>query len=153
MRVIAVFALIVGVLVAACAPADPPNVREEVMAISRAFDDAQRRQSAEDIERYLADDFRIVYSSGRVGDRAAFVSGFTSETMQIAELFVEEPFYVDLGADAAIVGGIGVIRGTESGAPFEERFRFADTFARRDGRWVAVYVQVTPFAQPAPAQE
>jgi len=154
MRVAVLLAVIFGVVTAACAQADPPsNTREEVMAVSRAFDDAQRRQSAEDIERFLADDFRIIYSSGRVGDRAAFVSGFTSETMVITELFVEEPFHIDLGADAAVVGGIGVIRGTESGAPFEERFRFADTFAKRDGRWLAVYIQVTPFTQPAPAQE
>jgi hypothetical protein len=146
MRIARTVAVIIGLLVAGPAYAD---TRDDVLAVSRAFDDAQRRQSAEDIEGYLAPDFRIIYSSGRVGDRAAFVAGFTSPTMRITELFVEEPFYVDLGRDGAVVGGIGVIRGTESGAPFEERFRFADTFARRDGRWVAVYVQVTPLRAPA----
>lgn len=146
------FAWLLAVIVGACAlpPAQADtNPREEILAVSRAFDDAQRRQDADGIERYLADDFRIIYSSGRVGDRVAFVEGFTSPTMRITELFVEEPFYVDLGRDAAAVGGIGVIRGTESGAPFEERFRFADTFAKRDGRWVAVYVQVSPLTRPA----
>jgi hypothetical protein len=144
-------ALLFAVLFCAFAPSPArADTRDEVLAVSRAFDDAQRRQSVEDIEHYLAPDFRIIYSSGRVGDRAAFVAGFTSPTMRITELFVEEPFYLDLGRDAAVVGGIGVIRGTESGATFEERFRFADTFARRDGRLVAVYVQVTPFATPAP---
>lgn len=146
MRVVRLFAAVLGLFAPAPAYAD---TRAEVLEVSRAFDDAQRRQDAEDIQRHLADDFRIVYSSGRVGDRTAFVEGFTSPTMRITELFVEEPFYVDLGRDAAVVGGIGVIRGTESGAPFEERFRFADTFAKRDGRWFAVYVQVTPIAQPA----
>jgi hypothetical protein len=152
MRVAWFLALILGACALAPAQADP-NTREDVLAVSRAFDDAQRRQSAGDIVRYLADDFRIIYSSGRVGDSDAFVAGFTSPTMRITELFVEEPFYVDLGRDAAVVGGIGVIRGTESGAPFEERFRFADTLAKRDGRWLVVYIQVTPLAQPAPAQE
>jgi len=148
MRVALLLALFLCACALPAAQADT-NPREAVMAVSRAFDDAQRRQNAADIERHLADDFRIIYSSGRVGDRAAFVEGFTSPTMRITELFVEEPFYVDLGRDAAVVGGIGVIRGTESGAAFEERFRFADTFAKRDGRWVAVYVQVTPLARPA----
>jgi hypothetical protein len=146
MRLAQVFAVVVGLFIAAPAHAD---TREEVLAASRAFDDAQRRQSAEDIERYLAPDFRIIYSSGRVGDRDAFIAGFTSPTMRITELFVEEPFTIDLGRDGAVVGGVGVIRGTESGVPFEERFRFADTFARRDGRWLAVYVQVTPLAAQA----
>lgn len=144
-------AWLLALILGACALSPAPalsDTREDVLAASRAFDDAQRRQNADDIARYLPDDFRIIYSSGRVGDRAAFIAGFTSPTMRITELFVEEPFYVDLGDDAAVVGGIGVIRGTESGAPFEERFRFADTFARRNGRWYAVYVQVTPLPAP-----
>lgn len=127
---------------------DPAAVREEVLTASRAFDEAQRTKNRDELDRYLAQDFRIIYSSGRVGDRNDFIEGFTSPTMVITDLHVEEPFYVDLGADAAVVGGIGIIRGTESGTPFEERFRFADTFSRRDGRWVAAYVQVTPFATP-----
>lgn len=129
-----------------------PNTRDEVLLVAHAFDDAQRRQDAHDIAQHLAPDFRIIYSSGRVGDRDAFIAGFTSPTMRITDLHVEEPFYVDLGNDAAIVGGIGVIQGTEGGAPFAERFRFADTFARREGRWIAVYTQVTPLAGEAPAQ-
>jgi hypothetical protein len=145
MRVGWLLAVLLNVLALVPAHAD---TREDVLVVSSAFDDAQRRQDRADIERFLADDFRIVYSSGRVGDREAFVAGFTSPTMRITELFVEEPFYVDLGADAAVVGGIGVIRGTESGAAFEERFRFADTFAKRDGRWYAVYIQVTPLPSP-----
>lgn len=147
MRLAWLMAIVLGACALAPASANP-NTRDEVMAASRAFDDAQRRQSREDIAPFLADDFRIIYSSGRVGDAEAFIAGFTSPTMRITELFVEEPFYVDLGADAAVVGGIGVIRGTESGQPFEERFRFADTFARRDGRWLAVYIQVTPLPRP-----
>lgn len=146
MRVGFLLALVLGLFAAMPAHAEVP---QDAVVASRAFDDAQRRQDADDIAHYLAPDFRIIYSSGRVGDRDAFVSGFTSPTMRITELFVEEPLTADLGADAAVFGGIGVIRGTESGTPFEERFRFADTFARRDGRWVAVYVQVTPLAPPA----
>lgn len=143
-------------ILTACAPQAPATldsaaVREEVLAASRAFDDAQRTKNREDLDRYLAQDFRIIYSSGRVGDRDDFIAGFTSPTMVITDLHVEEPFYADLGADAGVVGGVGIIRGTEGGAPFEERFRFADTFARRDGHWVAVYIQVTPFAATAPA--
>jgi hypothetical protein len=157
MRVTWLFAVILGACAAACSPApstlasNPAAMREEVLAVSRAFDDAQRTKNRAEMDRYLAPDFRIIYASGRVSDREGFMDGFSSPTMEITDLHAEEPFYVDLGENAAVVGGIGVIRGTEGGAPFEERFRYADTFVRRDGRWYAVYIQVSPLAAP-PAQ-
>ena len=52
--------------------------------------------------------------------------------------------YIDLGKDAGIVAGEAILRGTEDGKAFVEHIRYADTFARRDGRWQVVYVQVTP---------
>jgi hypothetical protein len=151
MRAVLLIAVIVGLFALASARAEPGN-REAVMAASHAFDQAQLSGDRAELERYLAPDFRIVYSSGRVGDRAGFIANFTSPALQIAEIRVEAPYYSDLGRDAAIVGGVGIIRGTENGAPFEERFMFADTFVRRDGRWYAVYAQVTPFAAPPAAQ-
>jgi len=150
MRPALLIAVIVALFALTNAQAGRDN-RDQVIAASRAFDQAQLTGDRAELERYLAPDFRIVYSSGRVGDRTGFIANFTSPTLHIAEIRVEEPYYADLGRDAAIVGGIGIIRGTENGAAFEERFMYADTFVRRDGRWYAAYAQVTPFAA-TPAQ-
>lgn len=35
------------------------------------------------------------------------------------------------------------VHGTEGGGPFAEHFRYSDMFARRNGRWIAVFTQVT----------
>lgn len=149
MRAAWLFAVLLGVLALAPAQAEPPGNHDAVMAASRAFDHAQLTKDRAELERYLAPDYRIIFSSGRVSDRAGFIANFTDPNVTFTDIHVDEPFYVDLGRDAAIVGGIGVIRGTQNGAPFEERFMFSDTFALRDGQWVAVYTQVTPFAAPA----
>lgn len=120
------------------------SARAEIEAASRAFDDAQLHKDGAAIDRFLATDFQFVRGSGKLTDRNAFIASFTDPAVHFEPFVITSRIYVDLGPDAGIVGGEGTIRGTESGKPFEEHFRFADTFARRDGRWQVVYVQVTP---------
>lgn len=143
-------------LLAACATTPSGaslSNRGAVMAASRAFDNAQLTKDRATLEHMLANDHRIVFSSGRIGDRAAFLANFTDPTVEFSAIHVDDPYYQDLGRDAAIVGGVGTIEGTQNGAPFREHFMFADTFMRRDGQWVAIYTQVTPFAQPPAAAQ
>ena len=61
-----------------------------------------------------------------------------------------QPFTLGLAASAG--DDAGALRtGTQDGTPFEEHFMFADTFVNRNGQWVAIYTQVTPFAPPPAA--
>jgi len=66
-------------LLALAAPAfgqeRPDNA--EVLAVARAFDDAQLHGDRAVLERMLAADFLLVHGSGRVGDRKDFIDGFT----------------------------------------------------------------------------
>lgn len=138
---LAFFALLA---ISSCAaPAQPVSNRAEVMAASHAFDQAQLHKDRATLERYLAPDYRIVRGSGGIGDRNDFIATFTSDSLNVTAIDVANPYYTDLGRDAAIVGGEGAIRGTEDGAPMNEHFMFADVFEKRDGRWVVVYTQVT----------
>ncbi|HVV34079.1 MAG TPA: nuclear transport factor 2 family protein [Vitreimonas sp.] len=154
MRVAWLFAFLLTLTACATTPSGAPlSNRDAVMAASHAFDNAQLTKDRATLERMLANDYRIVFSSGRVGDRAAFLANFTDPTVEFSAIHVDDPYYQDLGRDAAIVGGVGTIEGTQNGAPFREHFMFADTFMRRDGQWVAIYTQVTPFAQPPAAAQ
>lgn len=127
---------------AVAAPGDPTEA--EIKAASAAFDDAQLHKDGAGIDRFLADDFKFVRGSGKFTGRDDFIAGFTDPNISFEPFVITDPMYVPLGPDAGIVGGAGTIRGTENGKPFEEHFRFADTFRRIDGRWRVVYVQVTP---------
>lgn len=128
--------------------AQPQSNRAEVLAASHAFDQAQLHKDRTTLERYLAPDYRIVRGSGGIGDRDAFIATFTSDSLTVTAIDVANPYYTDLGRDAAIVGGEGTIRGTEDGAPLNEHFMFADVFEKREGRWVVVYTQVTMLPAP-----
>lgn len=139
-----VLVLVAALTLTACAAsAQPQSNRAEVLAASHAFDQAQLHKDRATLERYLAPDYRIVRGSGGVGDRNEFIATFTSDSLTVTAIDVVNPYYTDLGRDAAIVGGEGTIRGTEDGAPLNEHFMFADVFEKRDGRWVVVYTQVT----------
>ena len=91
----------------------------------------------------LSDDLVFIVGTGRRRGKAEFVAAFTSPGFALDPFVVVDPVFVDLGADAAIIGGEVTLAGMEAGQPFSEHIRFADTFARRDGRWMVVHVQVT----------
>ena len=134
--------LILFALALAAAPA--PAVEAEIKAASATFDRAQFEKDKATLDRMLARDFRFVRGSGKFTGRDDFIAGFTDPEVTFEPFVIADPMYVALGPDAGIVGGKGTIRGTEKGKPFEEHFRYADTFHRINGHWRVVYVQVTP---------
>ncbi|CAM3249353.1 hypothetical protein SPAN111604_13105 [Sphingomonas antarctica] len=122
------------------------DVAVDIDAASQAFDDAQFHGNVSLLERFLARDLVYIRGSGRPADRRAFIANFTDSSQRLNPFVISDRRVISLGRDAALISADGVISGTAAGKPFREHFRFADTFVRRCGRWVVVYVQVTPVA-------
>lgn len=138
-------------LLAVAAPlliAAAPTPEAEVKAAAKAFDQAQLAGDKAVLGRMVADDFIIVRGSGRQGGKQDFIAGWTMPGTTFEPIQIQDPVYVPLGPQAAIVGGRVELRGSTNGKPFVERFHFSDVFAWRDGRWQVVFVQVT--STPAP---
>jgi ketosteroid isomerase-like protein len=110
---------------------------------ARAFDQAQLDRDIASLRTMLADDLVFVDGSGRLQGKREFIEGYSAPTLRIEPFEIVKPTFVQIGADGAIAGGEVVLRGSEGGKAFTSHFRFADTFARRDGRWQVVHVQVT----------
>jgi len=125
------------------APALAQDANADVRTAARAFDEAQLHGDKAALDRFLAPDFLFVRGSGRVGDRRDFIEGFTSAGQKLEPFTVIDPLFLRVSGDVAIVGGEAWIKGTDSGKPFTEHFRYSDTFVKREGRWVVVYTQVT----------
>ena len=132
--------LAVGAPAVAQASAD----NADVLAAARAFDDAQARGDRGALDRLLAPDFLMVQGSGKVGDRAEFINGFTKPQSKLEPFEVSDRLFLRPSPDTAIVGGETWLRGTDDGKPFRQHFRYSDTFVRRGGQWIVVYSQVTP---------
>jgi ketosteroid isomerase-like protein len=117
-------------------------------AAAQAFDDAQQRRDRTAISGFLAPDFQYVTRKGLLLGREAFITN-TSDPKETLEPFVvSEHRVLQLGPDAGIASGDAIVRGTSNGKAFADRFRYADVFARRNGRWVVVYTQVTALPTP-----
>lgn len=115
------------------------NARE----FAHAFDQAQLKRDIKSLQRMVADDLVFVDGSGRLQGKREFIAGYAAPTLRIAPFKIVRPTFVQMGADGALAGGEVVLRGSENGKPFASHFRFADTFAWRDGRWQVVHIQVT----------
>lgn len=130
-------ALLLGV------PALADTVPADLRAAANAYDAAQVHADKAALERLLADDYRLQNSGGQVQDKQSFIADSVAPGFHMAPYTVEEPIETLISPDAALMGGVATLSGTDGGKPFSARLRFMDVWARRDGRWVVVFTQAT----------
>lgn len=109
---------------------------------ARAFDRAQLTSDKAALSRLLADDYRLANSSGAVEDKAQFIADYTTGGFHLDPFTLEQPITTHWG-DGAVLGGLVTYKGRSGGKGFSQRLRFADIWARRNGRWQVVYTGVT----------
>jgi ketosteroid isomerase-like protein len=120
---------------------------ETLRAAGDRFDRAQIDGDGATLESMVADELVFVDSDGVQRDKRAFIAGWTDPSIRFEPVTIINPYVVQLGDDAGIVGGEAVLRGTAGARPFASRIRFADTFRRIDGCWRAVHIQATRVSQ------
>jgi hypothetical protein len=125
-------------LLAAAAAASVPA---DLAAAVRAYDKAQVEGNRAELERWLADDYLLVNSSGATETKAQLVADYTASGFKLEPFTIEQPVEKVWG-DGAVMGGIATLKGMDSGRPFAMRLRFADIWAKRSGRWQVIYTQV-----------
>jgi hypothetical protein len=124
-------------LAAAAAAHVPPDLAEAVAAYDKAQIDGNRAE----LERWLADDYLLVNSSGATETKAQLIADYTAPGFDLEPFTVEQPVE-KVWSDGAVMGGIATLRGTDGGKRYELRLRFADIWVKRNGRWQVIYTQV-----------
>jgi len=128
-----------GVLLSTVAVvAVPPDLAAAV----HAYDQAQIDSNRAELERWLADDYLLVNSSGATESKAQLIADYTAPGFDLEPFIIEQPVE-KVWNNGAVMGGIATLRGTDSGKRYEVRLRFADTWAKRNGRWQVIYTQVS----------
>ena len=127
-----------SLLLAAAAAATIPA---DLAAAVHGYDQAQIRGNKAELERWLADDYLLVNSSGQTETKAQLIADYTAPGFKIEPFTIEQPVE-KVWSDGAVMGGIATLKGTDGGKPFELRLRFADIWAKRNGRWQVTYTQV-----------
>jgi ketosteroid isomerase-like protein len=117
-------------------PALPPDLA----AAARAFDMAQVKGDGAALERLLADDYLLVNSQGKSETKADFIRDYTAKGSSFAPFTIQEPVE-KVWATGAVLGGVVDAHGTSGGKPYAIRMRFADVWAKRNGKWQVIYTQ------------
>jgi hypothetical protein len=124
-------------LVAAATAHLPPDLAAAVAAYDKAQVDGNRAE----LQRWLADDYLLVNSTGRLETKAQLIADYTAPGFHLEPFTVEQPVEKPWN-NGAVMGGVATLRGTDGGKRFEVRLRFADIWARLNGRWQVIYTQV-----------
>jgi len=110
---------------------------------AEAWDKAIIAKDRAAIAANMAPDFRQISWRGELADKAAFLDAIMSPRLSIQPYMVEEQdirFY----GEVALVSGRTRMQGAWDGKPFTSHYRFVDVYARQDGNWRVVSVQITP---------
>jgi ketosteroid isomerase-like protein len=116
--------------------------RDELVRVTREWDRAMVENDAEAIGRYMADDWVIVGSDGRVGDRATFLELVKSGALS-HDVMESHDLDVRLYGDTAVVLARGISGGRYQGQPFREVERVSCVFVRTGGRWRCVLTHLS----------
>ena len=131
-------------MIGACAFAAevPPDLAKAV----QDYDEAQVHGDKAELERLVANDYTLINSSGLVQSKAQLIADYTAPGYKIEPFVVREPVE-KVWSDGAVMGGIATLKGTDGGKPFSIDLRFADIWAKRNGKWQVIYTHVSRPAQ------
>ena len=125
-------------LVLVASPGQAAPLPADLEAASRAFDRAQAERDRPALERLLAEDFVLVSGNGRAEGKAQFIRDLTDPEVREDPLQVLEATR-NVWNGGAVLGGLAILTGTDHGARFSARIRFANVWALTGGRWQVVY--------------
>lgn len=126
-----------------------PNAADLAQLTRQAneWDAAIVRKDRAAIETNMAEDFRQIDGDADIEDKASFVEGLMSPKLKIDPYTVED-YEVRQYGDTALISGRTKMTGSWDGKPFSTHYRYIDIYARQDGAWKIVSVQITRLAKP-----
>ncbi len=145
-RVDAVLLLVLVALSLAWAPQGATPAHAALDDLEKAWDRAYRGRDTEGLSRLLADDYVLTDASGaRLTKQDYLTSIIRMPDMSRVKSWDSENLDIRVAGQTATVTGESPVRGRPRGrgAIVEARYRFTDTWAEREGRWVAVSTTAT----------
>jgi hypothetical protein len=121
----------------------PPDLAKAALA----YDEAQLRNDGPELNRLLADDYRLVSRAGTVLNKTQFVAHSTDPNGKLLAFTIEQPLHT-VWSDGAVLGGKVNYRTVDHGKESAQLLLFADIWAKRGGAWQVVYTQVSAAKAP-----
>jgi ketosteroid isomerase-like protein len=116
----------------------PADLRKAV----EDYDHAQVKADGAELRRLVADDYVLINSTGRVQNKAELIADYLDPSYKIEPFKILEPVE-KVWNDGAVMGGLVHLKGMSGGKPFTVTLRFADIWAKRNGKWQVIYSHVS----------
>ena len=118
------------------------GVREELIRLAREWDRAMVGNDPEAIGRFMADDWIIIGTDGRIGDRRTFL-GLVESGALTHDVMESHDIDLRVYGDTAVLVSRGISGGRYQGRPFREEERATCVFVRQDGVWKCVLTHLS----------
>jgi ketosteroid isomerase-like protein len=119
--------------------ASESNTEQTLTAMENAWPKAVAKRDTAMFERTLAPEFVYTEDSAFIS-RKDLISGMVAGPDTVMSGNNEDMKVHDFG-NTAVVTGILVLNGRGKDGPFNRRYRFTDTWMKRDGKWQLVAAQ------------
>ena len=121
------------------AAAAPTSDERAVLDLEEAWAKAVVRRDAATFKRLLAPGF-VYTEDDRVQNGAELTRDVVSGTDTVTEARNEQLVTHPYGNTMVVTGWL-IMRGRSGGKPFERRYRFTDTWLKRNGNWQIIAAQ------------
>ncbi len=123
----------------------PSKTERQILTLNREWADAMVRGDNAALERLFDDDLIVTSGNGVIRNKAAEL-GESKPNPDLKTLFFNtEEVRVRVYKDAAVVTGHAKWRINYKGRDIDNERRYMSVYAKRDGRWRMVALQITRF--------
>jgi ketosteroid isomerase-like protein len=130
---------------------DQKRGAEEVIATFAKWAQAVRDRDAASLDKIFGEDLFVTLSDGRTRGKKEELAAIGADPSVKPVSIVNEGLEVRMMGDAAVVTGQTRMRFMRDKTEFPVNLRFTSAWARRDGRWQLVVLQIANTAAQAAA--
>src|SRR5262245_34334656 len=119
------------------------KVEDELVLFNKQWDEAMVKNNAEEISRFISDDWVIIGTEGGITTKKSFLDVITSGDLTHNRMDSDES-RIKIYGETAVVTNRGTSAGLYKGVPFEFYEWSTSVFVRKNGKWICVLTMLTP---------
>jgi ketosteroid isomerase-like protein len=122
------------------------STEDEIKKLEQDWAQATMKEGAAAADRYEADDIVATDPGGRVTDKTQDKNDLSSGDLKFQSMELSD-LKVAVYGNTAVATGANTLKGTYKGQDLSGKYRFTDTWVKRNGKWQVVASQATKVQQ------
>jgi ketosteroid isomerase-like protein len=118
------------------------GVENQIKKLEQDWAQATVKSGAAAVDQYEADDIIDTDPNGRVTDKAQDKTDLSSGDLKFQSIELSD-LKVRVYGDTAVAAGTNTLNGTYKGQDISGKYRYTDTWVKRNGKWQVVATQGT----------